>query len=241
VQGFKGETINFSIGEEVSLKIKRLVVENDATLYMFLLTALNILLSAYSGQEDIVVGTPIAGRENADLEGIIALFINVLPIRNHPGKDKTFRQFLTEVKKNTLKAYENQGYPFESLVEKLDMEKDLSRNPLFDVELVVLNMENPVLEAEGLRFKPFEFELGVSQVDLAFYVSEYDEDIRLNLMYSTDLFKRETMNDLIDFFREILSTAANNMDIKLEDFKMTHDFVSAETAVIFDEDNDFGF
>ena len=126
-------------------------------------------------------------------------------------------------------------------MEKLGVKKDLSRNPLFDVELVVLNMENPALEAEGLRFTQIKFELGVSQVDLAFYVSEYDEDIRLNLMYSTDLFNRETMNDFIDFFREILAAATDNMEIKLEDFKMKHDFVSAEAAVILEETSDFGF
>jgi non-ribosomal peptide synthetase component F len=241
IQSFKGETIHFFMDKELSLKIRRLIAQTGATLYMVLLAALNILLSRYSGQEDIVVGTPIAGRENADFEDVIALFINALPIRNYPRKDKIFTKFLAEVKKNTINAYENQGYPFETLMEKLKVGKDLSRNPLFDVELVVLNMETPALEAEGLTFTPYRHESEVSQVDIAFYILEFEEEIRVNLMYSTDLFKRETMEGFIAFFRDILSTVADNQEIKLEEIKMSHDMAAAGETVIQDDGDDFGF
>jgi len=241
IQSFKGDTIHFFMGKELSQKIRRLIAQTGATLYMVLLAALNILLSRYSGQEDIVVGTPIAGRENADFEDVIALFINALPIRNYPRKYKTFTKFLAEVKKNTINAYENQGYPFETLMEKLKVEKDLSRNPLFDVELVVLNMETPALEAEGLTFTPYRHESEVSQVDIAFYILEFEEEIRVNLMYSTDLFKRETMEGFIAFFRDILSTVADNQEIKLEEIKMSHDLAAAGETVILDDGDDFGF
>jgi len=241
IQSFKGDTIHFFIGKELSQKIRQLIAQTGTTLYMVLLAVLNILLSRYSGQEDIVVGTPIAGRENADFEGVIALFINALPIRNYPRKDKTFSQFLTEVKKNTINAYENQGYPFETLMEKLKVEKDLSRNPLFDVELVVLNMETPALEAQGLTFTPYRHELEVSQVDMAFYVSEYEEEVRVNLMYCTDLFKRKTIEGCITFFQDILSTVVDNQEIKLEEIKMSHDLGAADSTFVLDDEENFGF
>jgi fengycin family lipopeptide synthetase D/gramicidin S synthase 2/tyrocidine synthetase-3 len=241
VQSFAGDTILFSIGNELTPKIRRLMAETGTTLFMVLLAALNVLLSGYSGQEDIVVGAPIAGRVNADFENIIALFINALPIRNYPRKDKVFRQFLSEVKENTIKAYENQGYPFETLLEKLNVEKDLGRNPLFDVELVILNMEIPTLETKGLTFSPYEHKLDVTQVDIDIYVLEYEEEIRVNLMYCTELFKKETMEGFIAFFKEILSTAADNKEVKLEDIEMSHHLAAAQSRLIQDDTDAFGF
>jgi amino acid adenylation domain-containing protein len=241
VQSFTGDAILFSMGKTLTRKIRQLTAETGVTLFMLLLAALNVLLSRYSAQEDIVVGTPIAGRVHADFEDIIALFINVLPIRNFPQKNKTFRQFLTEVKENTLQAYENQGYPFETLLEKLNVEKDLGRNPLFDVELVVLNMDAPALETKGLTFTPYEHKLDVSQVDIDIYVAEYEEEIRANLMYCTDLFKKETIEGFIAFFKEILSTAADNKEVTLKDIEMSHHLAAARSRLIQDDTDDFEF
>ncbi|MDQ1349716.1 MAG: hypothetical protein QG657_16 [Acidobacteriota bacterium] len=241
VQSFVGDNIYFSLGEELTLKIKRLMTETGATLFMVLLAGLNILLSAYTGQEDIVVGAPIAGRMNPDLNDIIGLLINALPIRNYPRKDKTFSQFLAEIIENTINAYENQLYPFANLLEKLDIEKDLSRNPLFDVELVVLNMEIPTLEVEGLRFTPYDYKWGVTQLDIDIYVSESEKDIWMNLFYCTELFKKETIDGFIAFFKEIISTTTDNVEIKIKDIKMKYELASAGSTTITDDSDDFGF
>ncbi|MGM1050753.1 MAG: condensation domain-containing protein, partial [Bacillota bacterium] len=93
----------------------------------------NILLSKCTGQEDIIIGSPIAGRPHADLENIIGMFVNTLVMRNYPKSGKTYKGFLDEVKENSLRAYENQDYQFEELVDKLNLRRDISRNPLFDV------------------------------------------------------------------------------------------------------------
>ena len=106
-------------------------------MYMVLLAAYNVLLSKYTGQEDIIVGSPVAGRPHWELENIIGIFLNTLAMRNYPEADKTFVQFLQEVKENSLQAYENQSYQFEELVEKLNVKRDLSRNPIFDTPVYI--------------------------------------------------------------------------------------------------------
>ena len=110
-------------------------------MYMVLLANFNILLSKYSGQEDIIIGSPIAGRNHRDLENIIGMFVNTLAIRSTVNSELSFKEYLKKVKEKTLNAYENQDYQFEELVEKLDINRDLSRNPLFDVMFALQNIE----------------------------------------------------------------------------------------------------
>ncbi|KAF6614167.1 AMP-binding protein, partial [Paenibacillus sp. EKM102P] len=132
VQSTAGDTIEFVLEREVSERLKELAAHTGATLYMVLLAAYTTLLHKYTGQEDIVVGTPIAGRPHAELESLVGVFINTLAMRNYPSSDKSFLDYLQEVKEHALRAYEHQDYPFEELVEKLNVTRDTSRNALFD-------------------------------------------------------------------------------------------------------------
>ncbi|MFL1673003.1 condensation domain-containing protein, partial [Paenibacillus dendritiformis] len=125
VRSFKGNTFEFVIDAHKSEALRQLAMQTGTTLYMVLLAAYTTLLSKYSGQEDIIVGTPIAGRTHADLEPILGMFVNTLAIRNTPAGEKTFQEYLQEVKEHTLSAYENQDYPFEELVGKLDVSRDV--------------------------------------------------------------------------------------------------------------------
>ena len=133
------------LGNQETRELKKLAEEKNATLYMVLLSIYNILLAKISGQEDIIIGTAIAGRRHADLHFLIGMFVNTLIMRNYPAGDKTFGEFLVEVKERTLQAFENQDYPFEELVDRLAINRDTSRNPVFDVMLVLQNMA--VMEA----------------------------------------------------------------------------------------------
>jgi acyl carrier protein/NRPS condensation-like uncharacterized protein len=244
VQSFAGEAIYFSLEKEIKEKIDRLIRDSGATLYMILLAVYNILLSKYSGQEDIVVGTPIAGRQHADFENVIGLFINVLAMRNFPGADKTFLQFLNEVKENTLQAYQNQQYPFGHLLEKLGRIKEVSRNPLFDVELAVQNMEIPEFRLEGLRLAPYEsYTYQISQVDVALYAAEAEggDTIHANMLYCSALFKRETIERFIASFKEILSAVLENRNLLLRDIHIVHDFAVVESSAYQGESVDFDF
>ena len=118
---------------------------------MVLLAAYNVLLHKYSGQEDVIVGTPIAGRNHGDVQPLIGIFVNTLAIRSYPASEKTFLSYLNEVKETTLRAFEHQNYPFEQLVDKVQVTRDLSRNPLFDTMFTMQNTENEEFELEGLR------------------------------------------------------------------------------------------
>ncbi|MCP4146221.1 MAG: hypothetical protein GY757_00595, partial [bacterium] len=138
VQSFEGDTIEFTVAKEEMQKIKAAADENNATLYMTIMAVYTIMLSKLSRQEDIIVGAPIAGRRHADLENIIGMFVNTLPMRNYPEEEKTFTAYLKEVKERTLTAYENQEYPFEDLVEKLALPRDTGRNSIFDVAFNML-------------------------------------------------------------------------------------------------------
>ena len=220
LQSFEGDSIIFKLDKELTEKIKELGNNNGATLYMILLSTYNILLSRYSGQEDIIVGSPIAGRPHADLQSIVGMFVNTLAMRNYPKGDKTFKKFLEDVKKNALDAYEHQDYQFDELVEKLDIRRDLSRNALFDTMFVMQNTDIEELEINGLIFKPYGFENKISKVDLTLSAVEIEGEVMCNLEYCTRLFKRETVERISQHFINILRVVAENPEIGLLEIEM---------------------
>jgi len=241
IQSFEGDRITFTFENELHRRIKQLMEETGTTLYMVLLAVYNILLARYTGQEDIIVGTPTAGREHMDFENIIGLFINALPMRNYPQRNKTFKGFLNEVKVNTINAYENQTYPFGNLMEKVTVTDDLSRNPIFETELLVQNMEMPEWEIKGLRFIPYESLYDATQVDIAIEAWESEEGITFNLIYCTQLFKRVTMEKFVMFFRDILSHVLDNPDIELKEIKIARDLLPTHSDLYQRTHTEFEF
>ncbi|WP_460267414.1 condensation domain-containing protein, partial [Clostridium tertium] len=138
---FAGGKVTFQMDKELTSRIKQLAHKNSSTLYMTLLALYSAFLSRLSAQDDIVIGSPIAGRPHADLEAVLGMFVNTLALRTRPAGHKTFEEFLKEVRQTALEAYEHQDYPFEELVDKLGVQREMSRNPLFDTTLVLQNME----------------------------------------------------------------------------------------------------
>jgi non-ribosomal peptide synthetase component F len=213
---------------------------------MFLMAAYNILLSRWGGQEDIVVGTPIAGRPHADLGQIIGMFVNTLPMRNYPSGEKTFRKFLEEVKVNALNAYENQDYQFEELVNRLGIKPDPGRHSLFDTMFVVQNIDVNTRglkkEIKDISFSPYQFEENITQFDIITHAFEGEEDgvIDFKLRYCVKLFKQETIERFIDFFKEIITAVVDNPDIKLKEIKLSHGLFDQKLN-IFEQEGDFDF
>ncbi|MCP5108144.1 MAG: amino acid adenylation domain-containing protein [bacterium] len=242
VQSFEGDRVVFQLDGRFSGDVRQLARVTGTTLYMVLLAALNILLARYTGNEDIVTGTAVAGRQHVEVEEVIGVFINALALRNFPSGGKTLGEFMTEIKINTLNAYENQEYPFGDLIDKLNLKMDGSRNPLFDVDLVVQNMDFPTLEAGGLVMKPLPYDSGIVQVDIQFFVNEAEGEIDIHLLYCTKLFKRETMERFSKFFRDILAIMVKpgSLELKLKDIAISHELETTgpgaykETAVDFD-------
>ncbi len=176
----------------------------EETLYMKLLTALNILLFKYGGQEDIIAGSGIAGRRHARLQHVAGMFVNALATRNFPQSSKTIDTFSREVSEAALQAFENQDIQFEELVDKLQLERDPSRNPLFDVCLVVQNFELPALDMQGVTIRPVEFENQTSKFDLSFYAREDEDGIHFNIEYAVALFRPGTIERMSRHFRNLL-------------------------------------
>ncbi|KZE78885.1 non-ribosomal peptide synthetase [Paenibacillus elgii] len=198
VRSFSGSVYEFVLDRGQSEGLRRLAAQSGTTLYMVLLAAYTALLGKYSGQEDIVVGTPIAGRPHADLSGLIGMFVNTLAIRSYPSGEKPFLAYLQDVREHALHAYENQDYPFEELVEKLSIPRDMSRNPLFDTLFVLQNTEQKEQRIDNLQLAPYPQEHTVAKFDLSLHASEDGETIGCGFEYATALYKRETVERMAE-------------------------------------------
>ncbi|HYF82321.1 MAG TPA: amino acid adenylation domain-containing protein [Clostridia bacterium] len=233
IKSFEGNRIYFELDEKITEALRKAVKETGTTMYMLLLASVNVLFSKYSGQEDIIIGSAIAGRPHADLENIIGMFVNTLAMRNYPEGTKTFRAFLEEVKRNALRAYENQDYQFDTLIEKLNVKRDMSRNPLFDVMLILQNMKMEGAEVEGLSFLPYSGENNIAKLDITIEAVEIGEKISLSIEYCTKLFHKDTIERMAGHLKKILSKTIENIDIALceidiltgeEKQKLLHEF-----------------
>ena len=225
VQSFEGDRIYFETGEALTLKLDMLAKETGTSLFMVLMATYNVLLHKYTGQEDIVVGTPVSGRPHADYEKIIGVFVNTLAIRNFPQSEKTFREFLNEVRENSLNAYENQEYPFEELVEKLGIKRDMSRSPLYDVLFTLQSMTlseaySSDIYTSGLRFIPYTFNNGTSKFDISFNAIQYEKHLKVEIEYCTKLFEKETVERFAAHFLRILEQITVNPAIRLDEIEL---------------------
>jgi non-ribosomal peptide synthetase component F len=187
------------------------------------------------------VGLGIAGRTHPDIENMIGFFVNTLAIRNQPEENQSFEQFLNQVKQNTLQGYENQGYPFDELVNKLGIPSDLSRNPVFDVAFVVQNMDVGKIEIENLKVKPYRFNNNVSRFDLQLAAWEVEDNIALGLEYSTALFKSTTTQKFVERYVNILEQVIDNRKIRLKDIAIFHDLTVAKSNVLKEDTLEFEF
>ncbi|WP_326049725.1 non-ribosomal peptide synthetase, partial [Paenibacillus thiaminolyticus] len=234
VQQFDGQTLMFTLDAEKSEALKRLAGDSGATLYMLLLAAYSVLLHKYAGQEDIVVGTPIAARSHADLQPIIGMFVNTLALRLGPAAERTFLDYLQEVKETTLGAYEHQDYPFEELVEALQVSRDLSRNPLFDTMFSLQKHESLDLTLEGLQWSLFDIEEKTAKFDLSLDIVEFDNELVCKIEYATSLFRQETMVRLAGHYEQLLASILAQPGARISDLDFLTDSEKHDLLVGFD-------
>jgi amino acid adenylation domain-containing protein len=241
VISFEGGNHSFVLEEEYKEKLMALTGEMGATLYMNLLTVFNILLFKYTGQEDIIVGTGIIGRPHVDLQKIIGMFVNFLAMRNYPQGDKTYWELFREVKEHTLNAFENQDVQFEELVQRLNLKRDPSRNPLFDVTFVVQNFERPTIHVPGLTAVPYEKENKTSKFDLTLFAWEDETKSRILfiLEYAAKLFNKETIEKIANHFIEIIKQVNRDKHIRLKEISISKDLLDAQVGSIENEEGDF--
>jgi amino acid adenylation domain-containing protein len=210
VQRFKGKKIKFQLDTHQTEAVHQLAKQEDVTLYMLLLAIYNIFLAKISRSSDIIVGTPTAGRRHNDLKNVIGMFVNTLCIRSYPSAEKQFTDFLQEVKTQTLDAFENQEFAFEDLVEDLALNRDTSRNPLFDVMFMLHNMEMPIIQATHIKLQPYTARDNTSKFDLTFQAAYTGKHLKFTVEYSTCLFKEETILRFINHFKTLLTSVLEN-------------------------------
>jgi iturin family lipopeptide synthetase A len=220
VLNFNGDSVDFELNAGSVLKLKAIAEEEGTTLFAVLLSVLNILLSKLSNQEDIIIGTPVANRGHTDLEKMIGMFVNTLAIRNFPKAEMSYKEFLSEVRSKTLACFDNQSYPYENLVEELRIERDTSRNALFNVVFVLYNTESVNFSIPGLTLEQSYIPRKTSKFDITLSARESGGDLLLNFEYATSLFKKETIDRFIGYFGKIVSAVCADIHTKIGDIDM---------------------
>ena len=190
---FSGERVMFGCDQATTQRIHELLKKTDTTLYMFLLSAFQVLLASYSGQEDIIVGSPVAGRTHPDIQDMPGMFINTIAMRGKPEQTKSFLQLLKEIKETSVDAFAHQSYPLEELIARLPLDRDTTRSPLFSVSFNMQNMDVPALKLGDLNISPYAMQHRSVKFDLSLEAFEREGEIKLSLDYATALFKEETI------------------------------------------------
>ena len=210
VQCYQGKLLETRLSKELSDRVKALSRQNGVTVFMTVLAAFKLLLSRYSGQTDVVVGSPIANRTHRQTEDLIGFFVNTLVLRTQINPAQTFEGLLKEVRKTTLEAFSHQDIPFEYLVEQLNPSRSLSFSPLFQAMLVFQNAPSESIQLNGIDVSASESEHTISKFDLTLSVAEHEEGFSCGWEYSVDLFRRETIERMAGHFAVLLEGVLKN-------------------------------
>ncbi|WP_374175230.1 amino acid adenylation domain-containing protein [Flavobacterium tructae] len=236
---YNGSGIKHSFSKESTTTLNTYAQQNGVTPFMVLMAGINGLLSRYTNSRDIILGTPVAGREHSDLENQVGLYLNTLAIRTTFEEKTSFEELLTLQKETLLNAYSHQDYPLDSLVEALDLKRDLSRSVLFDV-LVVFQNQQELLGSEsltinGVEIKPYKnLKKAFSKFDLTFAFSEYQGEMTLDFEYNTDIYESEFVVRLAAHLENFLSKALQNPEQEVA----TLNYLSeAETTQLLEDFN----
>ncbi|MEQ8387017.1 MAG: amino acid adenylation domain-containing protein [Coleofasciculus sp. A1-SPW-01] len=204
IQTFQGARHSLLLPKQLSDALKALSQREGVTLFMTLLAAFQTLLYRYTGQKDVIVGTPIAGRDRTETEPLIGVFINTLVLRTQIQENLTFRELLSRVREVALAAYKNQDVPFEKLVEELQPERDLSHTPLFQVLFQLRNVPNKIVKLQDLRFIDCQFDRGIAAFDLTLDIIDKTEGLFCQFEYNTNLFNKTTIQRIANHFQVLL-------------------------------------
>ena len=208
IQSYRGACRSMILPEALVEGLNALSRREETTLFMTLLTTFGVLLYRYTGQEDILIGTPIAGRNWSEIEGLIGFFVNTLVLRTDLSGDPSFRELLRRVREVTLGAYAHRDLPFKRLVKELKPERDMSRSPLFQVMFVLQNAPMEPLKAPGLTLSPLEMETRAAKFDLTLIMEEVKGELAATFECNTDLFDETTIERMLGHLRTLLEEMA---------------------------------
>ncbi|WP_242688082.1 non-ribosomal peptide synthetase, partial [Photorhabdus stackebrandtii] len=220
VQRYAGSRVPFHLTAEVLTSLKALGQRQGTTLFMTLLTAWTVVLTRLSGQDDIVIGTPVANRQYSETEALIGFFVNMLALRIEPGQCHTVAELLAQVRERTLAAYAHQDLPFEQVVDTLQPARSLSYSPVFQVMLALNNTPAQALTLPGLALSLIEQPQRSSQFDLTLSLTETDAGLVGGLEYATDLFDQETVVRIAGYLENVLTAMVADMTQALSSLPM---------------------
>ena len=209
-QTFCGAIHSFVIPNSIFYSLKALSAQQKSTLFMCLLTAFKVLLYRYTGQDDVLVGTPIANRHRSELEDLIGFFVNTLVLRTNLSGESSFYELLKQVRKTTLEAQSHQDIPFDLLVEELHPERNLSHQPLFQVVFSLREASEERLKFSGITVEPMTLHNGAAKFDLFLEVIETDRELTGTFEYNTDLFDKSTIRRMAEHFQVLLRNIVEN-------------------------------
>lgn len=211
-QTFRGARLNISLPKGLTEQLKELSQREGCTLFMMLMAAFQTLAARYTRQEDFVVGTPIANRNRAEIEGLIGVFVNTLVMRANLSGNPTFREVMSRVRETALAAYANQDLPFEKLVEELHPARSQSYNPIFQTMFILQNAPMAVRQMRDVSIRSFEVDSGTSKFDLTFSLEETADGLAGWIEYSTELFRPESVARMLGHYQTLLEAVVKNPD-----------------------------
>ena len=216
-RSFRGNHIDTALGNTVSGKVREFVSEHELTEYMLFLSAYALLLGEYTGQEDIVVGSPASGRTHPETQEMIGMFVNTLALRCQMNREQTVQEYLSEMKEKCLEAFDNQEYPFEMLVEKAGKGRDMSRNPIFDVMFTMQMGEEEHLKLGNASAEQIGYAQDIAKFDITLSVTEHAGKHTMNWEYCTDLYREESIRLMAERYNSLVEWIVTNPDRKLKD------------------------
>ena len=243
VQTFNGKTISMKLDADLTARLKRLSQEQGATLFMTLLAAFQTLLHRYSGQDEILVGSPIANRNRSEVENLIGFFVNNIVLKSDFYDNPEFSDLLRRVRENTLNAYAHQDVPFEQIVDALVTKREMSHSPLFQVMFVMQNLPQSKFELPGLTMRSAEEEAGTAKFDLSLVVTEAPDYLKFDFEFNTDLFDESTIVRMQRHLTNLLQAVTEDPDrpVDLIDYLSADErqqilYAWNQTAAPFDRD-----
>jgi amino acid adenylation domain-containing protein len=237
VRSFRGAQQSLLLSKAVGNALRALGRHEGATLFMTLLAAFKVLMRCYTSRDDLVVGTPIANRNRLEIEDLIGFFVNALVLRTDLSGNPTFRELIRRVREVCLEAYVHQDMPFERLVEELHLERDLSRNPLFQVMFVLQNFSPHAVDLPGLTLTPVLADGGTTHFDLTLHINDNEQGLTATAAYDTDLFDGTTITRMLGHFRTLLEAIVESPDRRLSELSV---LTKDERQQILVEWNDVG-
>ncbi|MGL4343602.1 MAG: amino acid adenylation domain-containing protein, partial [Cellulosilyticaceae bacterium] len=218
-QSFKGARFDFEISQELREQLETLARNTDTTVYMILLATYNMLLAKYSGQEDIVVGTPVTGRTNLQMENIAGMFVNTLALRHQVVGTMKYLEFLEQVKTSVLEGMQHQILPFEQVVQCVVSERDPAHNPIFDVMFNYQNYDSKELKGDVI-FKPLEIEGNTSKVDITLNIMTDQKGMKCAIEYCSELFKKDTVEKIAYHYASLLERITQDSTKNIEEYEI---------------------